>query len=184
MRLADHFRSSVCAMVCSAMAGCTGATLPSLNETLSQLDEAETNPVIVGPPTDIYARLARGAKTCWFGREGPLKADYVYFASADPPSKGGKAKIVIRWRDRQSEDQGGLRAYSIQIFPEKESSKLVIENIKLPEAQAESMERDVRRWAAGELGCNEEKADETWSAEAAKPADKSKSKSSAPAKKK
>ncbi len=151
-----------------AVAGCTGAKLPTLPEALSQLDEAENKSIIVGPPTDIYARVARGAKSCWFGQSGPLNKEYVYFASAEPPSKGGKAKIIIRERDRQSENQGGLRAFSIAIAPEKDSSQLAIENIKLPEAQAKAMEADVRRWAAGEIGCSETKTDDAWALDQAK----------------
>jgi hypothetical protein len=108
---------------------------------------------VVGSPTQVYSRLARGAMACWFGHSGPLKADYVYHAQAEPASHGGKAQIVIHERDRQSENPRGLRAFRVSITPEGETASVSIENLNLPEPLASSMRHDVRRWAAGGIGC-------------------------------
>jgi hypothetical protein len=107
----------------------------------------------VGSPTDVYARVARGAMACWFGSAGPLKANYIYHAEAAPASQGGKSEIVIHERDRQSENPRGLRAFRVAIAPKGETATVDIEILKLPDPLARSMEKDVRRWAAGAIGC-------------------------------
>jgi hypothetical protein len=144
----------------AVMAGCSTASLPSLSE----IGDALKPLPVVGPPTDIYARLARGALSCWFGQSGPLKKGYVYHAEAAPPSKGGKAMIVIHERDPTSTNPRGLRAYRIVIVPDGEASALTVENLALPAPLAQSMERDVHRWAAGSLGCSDSE-DEGWKPE-------------------
>ncbi len=141
-----------------AAAGCSNAsppvlpTLPEIAEALS-LSEAK----VVGSPTEVYARVARGAMACWFGSGGPLKADYIYHAEAQPASKGGKSEIVIHERDSQSENPKGLRAFRVSIVPQAETARVSIETLKLPEPLAKSMDHDVRRWAAGGIGCTEGK---------------------------
>lgn len=134
--------------------GCSGVNPPSL-PSIPQLPGTVTEAPIVGSPTEVYERVARGALACWFGTAGPLKIGYVYHAEADPPGKGGRAEIVIHERDRQSDNPKGLRAYRIVITPEGEGTTLMTENLKLPEAPASAMEADARRWAAGALGCAE-----------------------------
>jgi len=137
-------------------AGCSGneLTLPALPQLTGAISEAP----IVGSPTEVYERIARGALTCWFGAVGPLKAEYVYHAEADPPAKGGKAQITIHERDRLSANPKGLRAYGIAIMPENGTTTLVFENLKMPEAMAKGMEADARRWGEGGLGCAEAEA--------------------------
>jgi hypothetical protein len=144
--------ASLCAAAILPGSGCTNATPPAL-PSLQQITEALTSKVD-GTPTDLYARIARGALACWFGSKGPLKANHIYHAEAQPASQGGNAEIIVHERDRNSENQKGLRAFRIVITPDGDSSFLVIENYKLAEAQADSMEKDVRRWAAGGIGCS------------------------------
>lgn len=134
--------------------GCSGATPPSL-PALPQLTGTVSEAPIVGSPTEVYERIARGALACWFGTAGPLKADYVYHAEAEPAAKGGKSEIIIHERDRLSENPKGIRAYRIAIEPEGEATTLAVENLKLPEPMAKSMEADARRWGAGAFGCTE-----------------------------
>jgi hypothetical protein len=125
-------------------------SLPSL-----RAPGAITEAPIVGSPTEVYERIARGVLGCWFGASGPLKKDYVYHAEAEPPAKGGKAEIVIHERDRTSDNPKGLRAYRIAITPENDATTLVFENFKFPEPTAKSMEGDARRWGSGAFGCAE-----------------------------
>lgn len=138
------------------LGGCSGATppvLPSLPEIAEALSLQEDQ--VVGSPTEVYARVARGAMACWFGTAGPLKANYVYHAEAEPASKGGKSEIVIHERDRNSENPRGLRAFRVAIAPKDASAAVDIEILKLPDPLAKSMQQDVRRWAAGAIGCGE-----------------------------
>jgi hypothetical protein len=136
-----------------AVGGCSGngAALPSLPELTGTFTEA----TIVGSPTEVYERIARGALSCWFGASGPLKAGFVYHAEADPPGKGGKAEISIHERNRLSDSPKGMRAYRITIAAESEKTNLAFENIKMPEPLAVAMEADARRWGTGVIGCAE-----------------------------
>lgn len=154
--------SSASTMVCLALGGCSGASLPELApEGTGTVHEAP----IVGTSTNTYARVARGALACWFGKAGPLKDTYVYHANAEPPSKGGKAKIVIHERESSAENPRGLRAFRISIVPDGESSKIAIENLKLPEPLGTSMEDDVHRWARGGIGCADSNGNGEWAPE-------------------
>jgi hypothetical protein len=139
------------------LAGCSGANAPSL-PSLTDLTGSITEAPIVGPPTEVYERIARGVLACWFGAAGPLKADYVYHAEADPPGKGGKAEIVIHERNRASDNPKGERGYRIGIAPDNETTTLTFENLKMAEGKAAAMEADARRWGAGGFGCAEAKA--------------------------
>jgi hypothetical protein len=151
------FTSASVAAAASVFVGsCAGAPLPQLPDVTGNLFKSD----IVGAPTDVYARVARGAMACWFGTGGPLKAQYIYHAQARPASQGGTAEIVIHEIDRTSENPRGLRAYRIVIKPSGDVSALAIENLKLPEPLAASMKKDVHRWAAGAIGCTE--ADGGW----------------------
>jgi hypothetical protein len=133
-------------------AGCSGSTPLSL-PSLPQLPGTVTEAPIVGSSTEVYERIARGALSCWFGTAGPLKANYIYHADAEPAGKGGKAEIIVHERDRISDNPKGLKAYRIAITPDGEATTLLFENLKLPEALANSMEADARRWGAGAIGC-------------------------------
>jgi len=152
MRNLPHHALLGLAALCSGpLGGCSGSgsALPSLPELTGSVTEAP----VVGSPTEVYERIARGALTCWFGATGPLKAGYVYHAAADPPGKGGNAEIGVHERNRLSDNPKGMRAYRITIAAEKDSTTLTFENIKMLEPMAQSLEADARRWATGEIGC-------------------------------
>jgi hypothetical protein len=140
------------ASLATLLSACTGANPPSL-PSIADLTGSITEAPIVGQPTEVYERIARGALACWFGASGPLKANYLYHAEADPPGRGGKAEIVIHERNRGADNPKGERAYRIAIAPENEATALTFENVKMPEATAAAMEKDARRWGTGEIGC-------------------------------
>lgn len=108
---------------------------------------------IIGSPTELYTRIARGALTCWFGASGPLKGQYLYHAQADPPSQGGKSEIVIHMRDQAAKDPRSIRAYRVGIKPGELKPVLEIENFKIAEPLATRLTEDVRRWAGDDEGC-------------------------------
>jgi hypothetical protein len=107
----------------------------------------------IGSATEVYARVALGANTCWFGGKGPLKKDYIYHAEADAPSRGGKSEITIHNRDPSQPNPRGAKAYKIKIEPAGEAAALATENIKMPDAFAAAMTADVGRWSKGDQGC-------------------------------
>lgn len=129
---------------------------------------------IVGTPTELYTRIARGALTCWFGASGPLKGAYMYHAEAAPPSQGGRSEIIIRIKDKDAADPRSLRAYRVTIAAGETGSVLETENVTIPEPLATSLGADVRRWAADDEGCSAAPASSDWNAGTKQPvADKS-----------
>jgi len=108
----------------------------------------------VGSATELYSRVASGAMSCWFATNGPLKKDFIFHATADAPSRGGKAEIVIHQRDPTQPNPRGAKAYLVEIEPTSESAATIkTENLKMTEAFAASMTDDVRRWSKGDQGC-------------------------------
>lgn len=117
-----------------------------------------------GSATEAYTRIGRGALTCWFGASGPLKGLYIYHADAEPPSKGGKAEIVVRTLDKTATDPRSLRAFAVDILPTPEGTRVDVENLKVEPALAERLRADVFRWSANEEGCGEAPVTAGWSA--------------------
>ena len=75
---------------------------------------------------------------------GPLKKDYIFHATADAPSRGGKAQIVIHQRDPTQPNPRGAKAYLVSIDPTGESSATIkTENLKMTDAFAAAMTDDV-----------------------------------------
>jgi hypothetical protein len=156
---------------CSADSGSGTLGLPSaadLNITATRQPETgvlipQSGP-IVGSPTEVYTRIARGALTCWFGAAGPLKARYIYHAEAEPPSKGGSSEIEIFAKEEGASDPRALRAYRVVISTAELKTKLEIENVKMNEPLLSRLNADVSRWAADEAGCGEAAVTAGWSA--------------------
>jgi hypothetical protein len=139
--------------------------VPSLTALLPEGDS------IVGTPTEVYTRVARGVLTCWFGAAGPLKSTHIYHAEADPASKGGKSEIEIFRKDPTVPDPRSLRAYRIAILPASSSStKVEIENLKIDEPLASRLAGDVSRWSKAEGGCGDSPVTGGWAAHELAPA--------------
>jgi hypothetical protein len=178
----------------AALTGCAG-NAPEL-QSLSIQPTGETAPTVAALPgetsgkvipgatgsaTEIYSRLARGAMSCWFPVGGPLKKDYIFHATADAPSRGGKAEIVIHERDPTQPNPRGAKAYLVAIKPTGDASAmLTAENRKMPNAFAAAMTDDISRWAKGMEGCATTSPTPGWipappeTADAAQPAKKRK----------
>lgn len=120
---------------------------------------------VVGTPTEVYTRVARGALTCWFGAAGGLKKSYIYHANAEPPSKGGSSEIIIYARDNAAADPRSQKAYEVEIATVDGHTKVDVQNVKMPEPLAQHMGADVARWAANEEGCGEGPITGGWSAQ-------------------
>lgn len=130
---------------------------PSLTSLLPSGDS------IVGSPTEVYTRIARGVLTCWFGAAGPLKSTHIYHAEADPASKGGKSEIEIFRKDPTAPDPRSLRAYRVLIQPSGSSStKVEVENLTVEEPLASRLGSDVVRWSKAEGGCGDSPVTGGW----------------------
>ena len=136
----------------TAEAASPAFSLPSLPSVASLSPGPSDAPV--GSATEIYARVARGANTCWFGAAGPLKLSYIYHAEADAPSRGGKSEIIIHARAPGQPNPRGAKAYRINIEPDGDTAKVKTENLKMPVAMAAAMTADVDRWSKGDQGCH------------------------------
>ena len=159
-------------LLCTA---CSGSGVPELaaSGAFPQLPDLPSlgSDRIVGTPTELYTRIARGAVTCWFGASGPLKGNYIYHADAEPESKGGASQIIIFGKDTStSPDPRALKAFQIAIRPTGGTPDLGVENFKVPDPIANRLSADVTRWAAGEEGCGDGPVTAGWGArEPAKP---------------
>ncbi len=124
----------------------------------------------VGSATDIYSNIARGAMACWFAVNGPLKKDYIFHATADAPSRGGKAEVVIHLRDPTQPNPRGVKTYIVEIQPTGEASaNVTVENRKMSDAYAAAMTGDISRWAKGEEGCASPSTAAGWRRHRSKP---------------
>ena len=92
---------------------------------------------MVGAPTEVYARVARGAMACWFGTSGPLKANYIYHAEAEPAAQGGKAEIVIHERDRTIDNPQRCAGFHVGITKDGEATLLGGREHEAPRAPGE-----------------------------------------------
>jgi hypothetical protein len=161
-------RLLVLVAVASLVGGCSGElTTSSLSSplALSSAPLSSGTGRVSTSATALYTRVARGALVCWFGRGGPLKRDYIYHADAHPPSRGGGADIGIHVRDLAAPSPRGVRAFRVLIAAEGSGATFSIENLKMPEALAARMTRDVERWAIEEAGCGEPVPLSGWAAQ-------------------
>jgi hypothetical protein len=150
-----------------AVGGIVGGCSASLPLNATQLgvmaaDLAAPKHPVYGSPTDVYTNIARGAMTCWFGADGPLKGKFIYHGEALPPSKGGRADIVIHAIDPTRSSPRGLRVFHIVVMTEQDATTVAAENLKLPEPLADQMKGDVERWAAAQSGCSDLAAKDGW----------------------
>lgn len=177
--------SAVLAAGCAGGGGATNAlklpSMPSFDPNAVDAPPAVDGPV--GSATEVYARVARGALGCWFGPTGGMKKDFVYYADADAPSRGGNAVIVLHKRDPSQPNPRGAKAYRVKITSAPEGKAVVeTENLKMQPEVASDLDADVNRWAHGEQGCRTATTAAGWTAgnppaEADKAAAKSKKKS-------
>ncbi|KAB2851429.1 MAG: hypothetical protein F9K44_01595 [Hyphomicrobiaceae bacterium] len=137
-------------LVGSLVAGCAASeTMPNL------ITVSATAPKYPGSPTEIYTRVARGVLACWFGPRGFLDGQrYLYFARAEPVTKGAASEILVH--ERVDDNQRGLKMFVVSIAGRGEDAAVEATNLKMPPDLGERMVRDVHRWAKGGLGCGED----------------------------
>lgn len=104
--------------------------------------------------TETYARIARGANTCWFGASGPLRFSHIFHANAEPVSKGGSAEIAVHERVVGQASPLGFIAFKVRISGSDMSSDIHVENLKFPSDVGGLMQEDVEAWARGRLQCS------------------------------
>lgn len=109
---------------------------------------------VPGTVTDVYARIARGSRGCWFGPDGVLDERYIFHADVAPESRGGMGEISIHERERELDTPWGRRAFRVQLTPAGASTSIEVENLRMPDDIASRMRGDLLHWAAGKPACS------------------------------
>lgn len=109
---------------------------------------------VSGTVTDVYSRIARGSRGCWFGPDGVLEKRYIFHADVAPESRGGMAVISIHERERELETPWGRRVFRVQLTPAGASTRIDVENLLMPDDIADRMRGDLFHWAAGKPACS------------------------------
>jgi len=103
---------------------------------------------------EIYSRVARGAKTCWFGPGKPLVKGYVFDGEAASDADGGAAEVAVHVRTPDQPNPRGGKVFIVSITKVADSSKLEMESRRIPDGMAEQLRADVARWAkTGTVEC-------------------------------
>jgi hypothetical protein len=103
---------------------------------------------------EIYSRVARGAKTCWFGPGKPLVKGYVFEGEAASDVDGGAAEVAVHVRTPDQPNPRGGKVFIVSITKVADGSKLEMESRRIPDTMAEQLRADVARWAkTGSVEC-------------------------------
>lgn len=103
---------------------------------------------------EIYSRVARGAKTCWFGPGKPLVKGYVFDGEAASDVDGGAAEVAVHVRTPDQPNPRGGKVFIVSITKVADRSKLEMESRRIPDTMAEQLRADVARWAkTGSVEC-------------------------------
>jgi len=106
--------------------------------------------VVMGkPPAEVYTKIARQVRTCWFKASDPVLTQHIFHATA--PADGTGAVISIYEADKKR--SRGRRAYSIAFKRRLKATQIETENRLLSYALAQKMTADVNRWAQGSEAC-------------------------------
>lgn len=95
---------------------------------------------------EIYSRVARGAKACWFGPGKPLVKNYVFEGEVAPEAEGGAAEVAVHIRTPDQPSPRGGKVFIATITKVADGSSLVTESRRIPDTMAASMSADVARW--------------------------------------
>ena len=135
--------------VLMACAGCSSTALETASLTLVSDSSVHSD-----KPVELYSKIARGALGCWFGSQGSLKKTHVFHADVAPETSGGNVEIVLHERDDAAASPRSLRTYRVTVTHSGEGSRMLVENLKMPEPVAKDMRTDLARWATGNYACS------------------------------
>lgn len=147
-------------LVALILSGCSGTdllntsslpTLPALPNAIAITGHSSSHSENTH---EIYSRVARGAKTCWFGPGKPLVKGYVFDGEAASDADGGAAEVAVHVRTPDQPNPRGGKVFIIGITKVADGSKLEMESRRIPDVMAEQMRANVARWAkAGSVEC-------------------------------
>ena len=120
------------------------SALASIGDNLGHVEAA---------PAEVYARIVRGTRGCWFGREGVLQASHILHADALPAEKGGNVVVTIHQRAQTGGSVWGAKALGMTLSPSGAGTPIDIDTTRLSPALASSMRADLDSWAHGRPSC-------------------------------
>lgn len=130
-----------------ALAGCEGTAALSTASLPTSIGLSSHSGVYQSSTMETYARIARGAKTCWFGPAKPLARSHIFHGELAPDTKGGAGEIGVHRRSADQPSPRAGRVFVIAIARVGDGASVTIENRHLPEPMAELMRADIQRWA-------------------------------------
>ncbi len=151
---------AVLCLVALVLAGCEGTSVlktESLKAAMTPTTYASNFSSVHTEGThEIYLRVARGAKACWFGAGKPLEKMYVFEGKLEPESEGGAAEVAAHIRTPDQPSPRGGKVFIVTMTTEGGGTSLVTESRRLSDELANSMRADVARWAkTGSVECSE-----------------------------
>jgi hypothetical protein len=143
-----------------ALAACEGTSLlktESLKAVVTPTNYASNFSSVHSEGTpEIYSRVARGAKACWFGPGRPLEKTHVFEGKLEPESEGGAAEVAAHIRTPDQPNPRGGKVFIVTMTKQGDGTNLVTESRRLSDELANAMRADVARWAkTGSVECSE-----------------------------
>lgn len=156
-QLSRVFRVSLaCATTSVMIAGC-GATLDNSEGSGLKLPDitgaigTSSSVVKKGTPVELYTRVARGIKTCWFSGDRIDFKKYLFFAETSQETKVGSAGISIHEFDKNG--RRGLKAYEVKFESIDGGTYVEPKNYRLDAVTSKQLELAVNRYADNKLSC-------------------------------
>ncbi|MFN3744284.1 MAG: hypothetical protein ACK4TL_06230 [Hyphomicrobiaceae bacterium] len=148
-------QGALAGLVSLAVAGCEGSGVLKTASLPTSVSLGNHSSSHAESTSEIYSRVARGAKACWFGPGKPLEKAFVFEGELAPDSEGGAAEVAVHVRTPDQPSPRGGKVFIVSITREGEGSSLVAESRRIPETLAHAMRADVARWArSGTLECS------------------------------
>lgn len=150
-RKAGRLRGALACLAVLVLAGCEGTSVlktESLTAAITPSNySANHSSTHAEGTSEIYSRVARGAKACWFGIGKPLEKTHVFEGKLEPESEGGAAEVAAHIRTPDQPSPRGGKVFIVTMTREGGGTNLVTENRRMPDDVAQAMRADVARWA-------------------------------------
>ncbi len=157
---AGGLKGALACLAVLVLAGCEGTSVlktEALTAAVTPANYASNFSSVHSEGThEIYSRVARGAKACWFGPGKPLEQTHVFEGKLEPESEGGGGEVAAHIRTPDQPSPRGGKVFIVTMTREGGGTSLVTEARRLPDGLANAMRADVARWAkTGSVECSE-----------------------------
>jgi hypothetical protein len=109
---------------------------------------SSTASVIGESPAQVYAKIAKRARACWFTPGDPVLTKHEF--RADARADGSRADITIYDVKPKNKLE---KAYVIKFRSREDGTVIGTDNLTLPYALGQKLTADVGRWAQGNQAC-------------------------------